>query len=140
MTTKEYLSRAFYLDMRINSKAMQIAELEALVTKVSTVLNPVKVQTSIENHRMEDTIIKMHEYQEELDNDIKNLIQLKLEIKKIIDTVQEDELRIVLELRYLSSMRWEDIAVRMNYSIDHVFYLHSLFLLIHFYKLFRQSQ
>lgn len=124
MTTKEYLSRAFYLDMRINSKAMQIAELEALVTKVSTVLNPVKVQTSIENHRMEDTIIKMHEYQEELDNDIKNLIQLKLEIKKIIDTVQEDELRIVLELRYLSSMRWEDIAVRMNYSIDHVFYLH----------------
>ncbi len=124
MTAKEYLSRAFYLDMRINSKAMQIAELEALVTKVSTVLNPVKVQTSIENHRMEDTIIKMHEYQEELDNDIKNLIQLKLEIKKIIDTVQEDELRIVLELRYLSSMRWEDIAVRMNYSIDHVFYLH----------------
>lgn len=124
MTTKEYLSRAFYLDMRINSKAMQIAELEALVTKVSTVLNPVKVQTSIENHRMEDTIIKMHEYQEELDNDIKNLIQLKLEIKKIIDTVQEDELRIVLELRYLSSMRWEDIAARMNYSIDHVFYLH----------------
>ncbi|WP_026661413.1 DUF1492 domain-containing protein [Butyrivibrio proteoclasticus] len=124
MTTKEYLSRAYYLDMRIRSKAMQIAELETLATKVNAALSPIKVQTSKDNHKMESTVIKMTEYQEELNNDMKKLIQVKRETKEIIDTVTNDEYRVLLELRYLSSMRWEEIAVEMNYSIDHVFRLH----------------
>ena len=124
MTIKEYLSRAYYLDMRIRSKAMQIAELETLATKVNAALSPIKVQTSKDNHKMESTVIKMTEYQEELNNDMKKLIQVKRETKEIIDTVTNDEYRVLLELRYLSSMRWEEIAVEMNYSIDHVFRLH----------------
>ena len=124
MTTKEYLSRAYYLDIRIRSKAMQIAELETLATKVNAALSPIKVQTSKDNHKMESTVIKMTEYQEELNNDMKKLIQVKRETKEIIDTVTNDEYRVLLELRYLSSMRWEEIAVEMNYSIDHVFRLH----------------
>ncbi len=124
MTVKEYLSRAYYLDMRIRSKAMQIAELETLATKVNAALSPIKVQTSKDNHKMESTVIKMTEYQEELNNDMKKLIQVKRETKEIIDTVTNDEYRVLLELRYLSSMRWEEIAVEMNYSIDHVFRLH----------------
>ncbi len=124
MTPKEYLSRAYYLDMRIRSKAMQIAELETLATKVNAALSPIKVQTSKDNHKMESTVIKMTEYQEELNNDMKKLIQVKRETKEIIDTVANDEYRVLLELRYLSSMRWEEIAVEMNYSIDHVFRLH----------------
>ena len=124
MTTKEYLSRAYYLDMRIRSKAMQIAELETLATKVNAALSPIKVQTSKDNHKMESTVIKMTEYQEELNNYMKKLIQVKRETKEIIDTVTNDEYRVLLELRYLSSMRWEEIAVEMNYSIDHVFRLH----------------
>lgn len=124
MTAKEYLSRAYYLDMRIRSKAMQIAELETLATKVNAALSPIKVQTSKDNHKMESTVIKMTEYQEELNNDMKKLIQVKRETKEIIDTVANDEYRVLLELRYLSSMRWEEIAVEMNYSIDHVFRLH----------------
>ena len=124
MTAKEYLSRAYYLDMRIRSKAMQIAELETLATKVSAALSPIKVQTSRDDHKMESTVIKMHEYQEELDADMKKLIQVKKETKQIIDAVDNDEFRVLLELRYLSSMRWEEIAVEMNYSIDHVFRIH----------------
>lgn len=124
MTVKEYLSRAYYLDMRIRSKAMQIAELETLATKVNAALSPIKVQTSKDNHKMESTVIKMTEYQEELNNDMKKLIQVKRETKEIIDTVTNDEYRVLLELRYLSSMRWEEIAVEMNYSIDHIFRLH----------------
>jgi DNA-directed RNA polymerase specialized sigma subunit len=124
MTPKEYLSRAYYLDMRIRSKAMQIAELETLATKVNAALSPIKVQTSKDNHKMESTVIKMTEYQEELNNDMKKLIQVKRETKEVIDSVTNDEYRVLLELRYLSSMRWEEIAVEMNYSIDHVFRLH----------------
>ncbi len=124
MTVKEYLSRAFYLDMSIKSKAMQIAELEALATKVNAALSPIKVQTSKDDHKMESTVIKMHEYQEELDNDMSKLIQVKKETKAAIDTVDNDEYRVLLEFRYLSSMRWEEIAVEMNYSLEHTFRMH----------------
>ncbi len=103
---------------------MQIAELETLSTKVNSSLSPIKVQTSKDNHKMESTVIKMTEYQEELNNDMKKLIQVKRETKEVIDSVTNDEYRVLLELRYLSSMRWEEIAVEMNYSIDHVFRLH----------------
>ena len=95
-----------------------------MATKVNAALSQIKVQTSKDNHKMENTVIKMAEYQEELNNDMKKLIQVKRETKEVIDSVTNDEYRVLLELRYLSSMLWEEIAVEMNYSIDHVFRIH----------------
>ncbi len=124
MTTKEYLSRAFHINMRIRSKAEQIAEMKALATRVNAALSDVKVQTSKNDHRFEDIVIKITEYQDELCKDMEELVQIKKETKRAIDSVKNDEYRLVLEMRYLLYRRWEEIAVALDYSIDNVYYIH----------------
>ncbi len=124
MTTKEYLSRASYINQRIRSKAEQIAEMKTLATKVNAALCDVRVQTSRNNHRMEDIMIKVVEYQEELCKDMEELMRIKSEVKAAIDTVDSNEYRFLLEARYLQLRRWEQIAVEMELSIDQVYHIH----------------
>jgi DNA-directed RNA polymerase specialized sigma subunit len=38
--------------------------------------------------------------------------------------VDNPELQTILELRYLSNMYWEEIAIELGYGIDNVFRLH----------------
>lgn len=124
MTTRQFLSRAYHLDRKIKSKIDQIAEMEALATKVSAILNDVKVQTSVDNHKTENAVIKMLEYQEELNDELNNLIEIKAETKKAIDAVSDDECKLVLEMRYLLYKSWEEIAVELNYGIDNIYRIH----------------
>lgn len=124
MTTKERLSRAYRLDRKIKSKVDQITEMKALATKVNTAMSDIRVQTSRNDHRLEDIMIKIMEYQNELCDEMERLVEIKKEIKDAIDTVNNDEQRLVLEMRYLLYMRWEEIAVEMNYSMDHIYRLH----------------
>ncbi len=124
MNSKEYLSRAFRLDRKIKSKIDQIAEMKALATKVSVAMSDIRVQTSKNDHRLEDIMIKIMEYQNELCDDMERLVEIKKETKKAIDSVSNDEQRLVLEMRYLLYMRWEEIAVELEYTVEHIYRIH----------------
>jgi DNA-directed RNA polymerase specialized sigma subunit len=50
--------------------------------------------------------------------------RLKKDIIRRIKAVESTELQTILELRYLSYMRWEEIAIELGYGIDNVFRLH----------------
>lgn len=123
MNTKDYLSRAFYANLRIRSKAEQIAEMKTLATKVTALLSDVRVQTTRNDHKMEDIIVKIAEYQDELCNDITELVRIKKEVKAAIDSVENEEYRLLLEMRYISNLKWEEIAFRLGYSMQHTFRL-----------------
>lgn len=112
------------MDRKIQSKIDQIAEMKTLATRVSVAMSDIRVQTSKNDHRLEDIMIKIMEYQNELCDDMERLVEIKKETKKAIDTVANDEQRLVLEMRYLLYMRWEEIAVEMDYSMDHIFRMH----------------
>jgi len=51
-------------------------------------------------------------------------VELKKDIIRRIKAVESAELQTILELRYLSYMRWEEIAIELGYGIDNVFRLH----------------
>ena len=52
------------------------------------------------------------------------LVELKKDIIRRIKAVESAELQTILELRYLSYMRWEEIVIELGYGIDNVFRLH----------------
>ena len=52
------------------------------------------------------------------------LVELKKDIIRRSKAVESAELQTILELRYLSYMRWEEIAIELGYGIDNVFRLH----------------
>lgn len=121
MTAKEYLSQAYRLDKRIDSKIEQLKSLNLLATKCTSTLSDMPKSQSISNSRLEDTVVKIVDLQEEINRDIDSLVDLKRDIVRTIKSVQNPEYKIILELRYLCFKTWEEIAVQMNCSIDNVF-------------------
>lgn len=125
MNAKEYLKQAFYLDKRINSKLEQVESLNALATKATSTLSDMPKSPSRGPSKLEDTIVKIIDLQEEINRDIDKLVDLKAEMVGTIKQIQDKELQVILEKRYLCFETWEKIAVDMNYSIQHIFRLHS---------------
>nr|DAK01782.1 MAG TPA: Protein of unknown function (DUF1492) [Caudoviricetes sp.] len=121
MTAKEYLSQAYRLDKRIDSKIEQLKSLNLLATKCTSTLSDMPKSQSISNSRLEDTVVKIVDLQEEINRDIDSLVDLKRDIVRTMKSVQNPEYQIILELRYLCFKTWEEIAVQMNCSIDNVF-------------------
>lgn len=125
MTAKEYLNQAYRLDQRINSKIEQVESLNALAQKCTSTISDMPKNPNRNGSRMEDAIIKIMSLQEEINNEIDMLVDLKAEIIDTIRNVKNPEYQTLLELRYLCFKTWEQIAVDMNYGIDNVFKLHQ---------------
>lgn len=50
---------------------------------------------------------------------------MKREIMGVINGIENDEYKTVLEKRYLCFLSWEQIAVDMHYSMEYAFKIHK---------------
>lgn len=125
MTAKEYLSQALHLDHRIDSKIEQIASLNALATKCTSAITGMPRNPSPSQSTMADAVCKIIDLQELLKKDLSALVDLKREIMGVINGIENDEYKTVLEKRYLCFLSWEQIAVDMHYSMEYAFKIHK---------------
>ncbi|MHB1652357.1 MAG: DUF1492 domain-containing protein [Desulfitobacteriaceae bacterium] len=125
MTGKEYLGQAYRIDQRINSKLEQIASLRGLATKASSTLSDAPRNPNRNVHSLESIIAKMIDLEREINHDIDTLVDLKREIITVIKKITNPEYQTLLELRYLCFKTWEQIAVEMGYSMQHIFRIHQ---------------
>lgn len=125
MNTKEYLSQAFWLDHRINSKLEQVAALRGLATKATSSNITDRVDGTKQRSPMENVIVKIIDLEYEIDTDIDRLVDLKREINQAIKSVTQPEYNLLLELRYLCYKTWEEISGIMDYSWRNVHYVHG---------------
>ncbi len=124
ISVKEYLGQAYRIDQRINSKIEQISTLNALATKATSVITDMPRPATRNVHRMEDVISKIIDLQNEINNDIDILVDLKTDIMFSIKEIDNLEYQTLLELRYLCYKSWEQIAIDMGYSINNIFKMH----------------
>jgi seryl-tRNA synthetase len=124
MTAKEYLSQAYHIDQRINSKLEQVQSLRELVTKATATLSDAPPSGSRNVARMSDIIAKMVDLEEEINADIDDLVDLKAEITAAIKALDNPDYAMVLELRYLCFKPWEEIASAMHYHSKYIYELH----------------
>jgi len=126
LSAKDYLSQAYRIDQRINSKIEQVQSLRDLAEKASATLSDVPPSKGSRNvHRMEDVIAKMMDMESEISADMKRLLNLKHEIVTVISCVESPELQTLLELRYLCFKTWEQIAVALHFDLRWVHRLHN---------------
>lgn len=121
---KKYLSQAFGLNQWIESKLGQIEELHDLAAKATVTYSDMPKNPNRDGSRMEDAVVKIVDLESEINQDMIQLVELKKDIIGRIKAVESTELQTVLGLRYLSYMRWEEIAIELGYGIDNVFRLH----------------
>ncbi|HBA48374.1 MAG TPA: hypothetical protein DCZ91_11375 [Lachnospiraceae bacterium] len=124
MKARDYLGQAFRLDQRINSKIEQVRSLNDLAAKCTSTITGMPGNPNRGKDSIGDIIAKIVDLQEEINRDIDALVDLKAEIYSVIRAIDNVECQTLLELRYLSFMRWEEIAVQLNYGMENIYRLH----------------
>lgn len=124
MTKKEFLNQYLNAEKEIGIKLDQIARLRELSTKTTQTLTPDKVKSNSEN-RLESSVSKIVDIEREIGASIDQLERTRLQVESVINSVPNVNQRNVLRLRYISGMKWEQIAVKLNYDYRWVLRLHG---------------
>ena len=124
MTAKEYLRQARTLDIEINCKQEELHQLRLKATGVQAVVISERVQSSHENSSNQ-IIDKILDLQREINAEICKLIELKADIRKEINKVNNAILRTVLTEYYLNVKTWANIAEKYSYTERNIHYLHG---------------
>lgn len=124
-TPKEYLNRAFLLDTLINIKLEQLDGLRAIATKVTAHITDMPKSSTPNKQAMENTVIKLVDLEREINADIDALVDTKRDITETIKAVPSQELRALLEMRYLCFRKWTDISDELDKEERSLYHLHG---------------
>mgnify|MGYP000870024155 CR=1 FL=1 len=126
---KTYLNRAYKIEHRINVKLERLEGLRALAEKTTATLSDMPKSPNRDSGN-EDILARIIDMENEIKRDINNLLDIKEDVQDVIETVEEPELKLLLELRYLCYRSWGDIAEEMNYDEKYLHKLHSRALIL----------
>ena len=116
MEAKEFLSRAWYAENRIQAKMEQIKWLRSMACRVTAGFDEFGGSRSQNVTAMQDTIVQITEAEAELDRMIAELMAARREVIHIISRVEDKTERLLLEKRYLSWMTIRKIAEELHYG------------------------
>lgn len=121
MTEKEvkiWLNRAYKIDEEIEIEKKEYIRIDALKDSVSGIdTSKLNVQTSApKNAQFEDRIIRLNEIQQSINDRIVEKEEIKEEITKAINMLDDHYQRKVIILRHFSYYTWYKIERLMNYS------------------------
>ena len=119
MSSKEFLNKIRYIDMMINCKLEQVAELRSMLLPGAIRYDKDKVQASPNEDSISDTVTKVIELEEK--------IRMENNVEKVI-----------LYKRYFGNESFENIAVECGYSWRWIHKLHND-ALKHFDKIYNSS-
>lgn len=121
---KRWLKSAWVLTKQIEANMDEIASLRTLLCKITPLYTNMP-SGSHGGNRTEDVIAKIVDLEADIRRDTEKLIRRVEEIRTVIDTVDDERCRVVLTKRYLTYMKWENIAYEMNYSVKQIFRFHE---------------
>ena len=123
MTSKEYLMQIYNLDHRIYMMQLEADEYRRLADVIPGG-NYDKPFVKPSNRNTEAPFVKWInkalDKEKEIEKEIERLNNLKVEVTSVISQIDNGNYRMVLMLRYLKSMKIEEIAETMHYSIPSV--------------------
>ena len=125
MTAKEYLNQLISIEKLIQVKTTERERLMALATKVTSALNDCKVETSPDNTKTQNIIIKMAELREEIEEQASRYTSLYHKIEEEIDSMEDDRYRSLLIMRYMKGASFSDIADKLGYEKRWTLVLHK---------------
>lgn len=121
---KEELKDILTLDARINTKLRQLDQWRSIQTSLGSVdYTKDRVQGGSKSG-MEDLLIKIFDLSAEIGKDVDELINMKEAAKELIDQL-DGKYNLIMNLRYLECLPWEQVARKSNYTLNHVFKIHG---------------
>ena len=124
---KRYLDSVREAKLNAIAIAYRVKELKTTSKKLIAVYQMESVGGNNKKMDISDYIVRIDE---EVNKQLKAMqiyAKKEQEVKECIDNLEvEDKVKRVLSMRYLSFLKWADIASTCNYSLNHVYRLHVL--------------
>jgi RinA family phage transcriptional activator len=121
----KYLKRYINLDREIDRKLEEVARLRSKLTRVTEVFTAEPKGGGSIYGKTEEILVKIVDLEHEIDADVDRLVAVRDSIKSIIEAVEDDRERLLLQYRYLDGKTFEWIAAQMHYSWRQIHRLHS---------------
>lgn len=130
MKAKTYLEKIRKHDARIDALIEEIATLDAIAKKTTSVLGGERVQASTSQQKMADTVEKIVMLKDKLNEEIDGFIDYRNEALKLIEISCDADCHKLLHKRYIGTYdsekeriifkTWEQIAVEMGFTYQWV--------------------
>ena len=120
MKAIDYLKKIKSIDAMIIADVEELATLESLATKTTSVMGGERVQSSGSQQKMADSVAKMVDLRRKIDDEISELLSLRREAREMLCNLKDAECITLLHKRYFLFETWENIAVEMNYTYQWV--------------------
>lgn len=112
---EDWLMRGWNVEREITAKREQLASLMDSVTSITAQLSGVPGSPSKDPHRkMDSYAILSGDIQKEIDA----LCKIQTEVSNAINSVDVDQLRVLLIERYINRKTWKEISDILHYSYD----------------------
>ena len=127
MNAKQYLKQAYKLNEKIKDKQERLDDLKEMSTSTGAIdYSKDKIQSSpSQDAPFTKQVMKIIELEEELQQDIDRLKNLKVEINRAVESVDDVDSSIVLSKRYILMKTWEQISSEMGYSVSQLHRIHD---------------
>lgn len=122
---KKELSEIRKLNRAICTLQETITRNREKLTSLSVPLNPDRVQSTHSNDKMAESIGRIMEFEDELNQKISDLTTKRLVICQRIYQLQDIQEQMVLAQRYLNDKEWVDIAEFLTCSVRQVLRIHA---------------
>ena len=122
---KNYLSKAYQVELRIDDRVAMIQSLRDLAVKAGPTASDMPGSPNRNIRRMEDIIVKITDQENGLRDEIDRLLDLRKSIHDLIAQVDVPEQQVVLEQRYLRYLGWDEISGNIGVCRRQVYRIHD---------------
>lgn len=125
MGIKEELKDLRVISKIIDSKNRQLAQLKRYCTTIKSFDYTKEKTNGGKKQDFSDTVDKIIDLENEINKDIDNLINKKKNIDDFVKNVLSGTEYSIIQMRYFEELKWEEIAIKLNYDYSWVLRLHG---------------
>lgn len=118
-----YLNQYRIMHIEIDQITKELQRWQDLATRISPSYSDMPHGGG--SDRVQTAAVEVAELTEQLNEKIHQAIMVQENIKKLLESLDDIKLRQLMSYRYINGMRWEEIAVRMDYDYRYVLKLHG---------------
>lgn len=122
---KTYLMQVELCDVHINHQLEELQRLKTLTTQITSAIKPVAASGSGSQDKLGNTIAKIIDLENEINEAVDTFIDKRQEASKLVDRVTNTNQFQVLRKRYFEYKPWEQIACEMHMTYRNVCYIHG---------------
>ena len=95
-----------------------------MAMRATSRVDALRVSGTSERSKMETYVLEMVDVHDELKRETDRLLEKSRKAEQIIRLLPDQKQRMILQLRYLCGMKWEDIADKLHYTLRWIHKVH----------------